>query len=76
MIKMGVIRTTITIDELVAQRVRKIFNGNLSHGINQLLEEHLKERERNPLEETFGTLKFKKSTEQMMHEIDQELWGE
>ncbi len=74
MIKMGIVRTTITIDELVAQQVRRMFNGNLSLGINELLQEHLKER--NPIDETFGTLKFKKSTDQMMREIDKELWGE
>jgi replicative DNA helicase len=28
------------------------------------------------LKETFGTLKFKKSTDEMMREIDRELWGE
>ncbi|MBI2542361.1 AbrB/MazE/SpoVT family DNA-binding domain-containing protein [Candidatus Woesearchaeota archaeon] len=30
----------------------------------------------NVLKETFGTLKFKKSTDEMMQEIDKELWGE
>ncbi len=30
----------------------------------------------NPLEETFGKFKFKKSTDQMMREIDRELWDE
>ncbi len=30
----------------------------------------------NVLKETFGTLKFKKSTDDMMREIDKELWGE
>lgn len=30
----------------------------------------------NVLKETFGTLKFKKSTDEMMQEIDRELWGE
>src|SRR3989344_4066848 len=30
----------------------------------------------NPLKETFGTLTFKKSTEQMMREIDKELWND
>ncbi len=76
MIKMGVIRTTITIDEIVAQRIRKIFNGNSSAGINQMLEEHLKEKEQNPIAETFGTFKFKGSTDQLLKETDKELWGE
>lgn len=30
----------------------------------------------NPLEDTFGMLKFKKSTDQMMREIDRELGDE
>lgn len=30
----------------------------------------------NVLKETFGTMKFKKSTDEMMREIDKELWGE
>ena len=30
----------------------------------------------NVLKETFGTLKFKKSTDEMMRELDRELWGE
>mgnify|MGYP001601977386 FL=1 len=31
---------------------------------------------KNALAETFGTLKFKKSTDKMMREIDEELWHE
>ena len=30
----------------------------------------------NVLKEMFGSFKFKKSTEQIMKEIDEELWGE
>ena len=30
----------------------------------------------NVLKETFGTFKFKKSTDEMMREIDKELWRE
>ncbi len=33
-------------------------------------------KKRNPLKETFGTVKFSKSTEQMMREIDREMWDE
>lgn len=35
-----------------------------------------KEEESNPLKETFGTFKFKKSTDKIMKEIDEELWKE
>jgi len=35
-----------------------------------------KERKINVLRETFGTMKFKKSVEQMMHETDKELYNE
>lgn len=34
----------------------------------------LKKKKRNVLQETFGTWKFKKSTEQMMKEMDKELY--
>ena len=33
-------------------------------------------KKNNVLKETFGTFKFKKSTEEMMREIDKELWHE
>jgi len=33
-------------------------------------------KNKNILKETFGTMKFKKSTEEMMKETDRELWGE
>lgn len=36
----------------------------------------LKKKKKNVLRETFGTLKFKKSTEQMMREIDRELYND
>ena len=32
-------------------------------------------RKNNVLRETFGTLKFKKTTDRMMREIDKELWS-
>lgn len=35
-----------------------------------------KEEKRNVLRETFGTMKFKKSTEEMMRETDKELYNE
>ena len=31
-------------------------------------------RKKNPLKETFGTVKLKKSTEQMLKESDEEAW--
>ncbi len=74
MINMNLERTTITIDHLLAERIRKMFNGNLSLGINKLLEEQIGEK--NPLKETFGTLKFKGSTEKLLKEIDRELWND
>ena len=38
---MGVIRTTITLDEALAAKVRQMFAGNLSRGVNELLFEHV-----------------------------------
>ncbi|MFH1247499.1 MAG: hypothetical protein V1644_03905 [Candidatus Micrarchaeota archaeon] len=74
MIDMSLERTTITIDHFIAERIRRMFNGNLSFGINEILHKHLKER--NPIDENFGILKSKKSTQKIMDEIDRELWGE
>ncbi len=31
---------------------------------------------KNPLKETFGKLKFKKSTEELLREVDKEAWDE
>ncbi len=52
---MVMLRTTILIDEWVAGTVRQQFSGNLSNGINTLLQEHLQEK-RKPLE-GFGMFK-------------------
>ena len=50
----------------------------------KIIEEGIKENETiklligkrtNVLRETFGTMKFKKSTDEMMRETDRELWG-
>ena len=50
-----------------------------------VLEEHLKEgdtvkllilKKSNPIKKTFGTFKFKKSTEDMLNEADKEAWDE
>ncbi len=68
------VRTTLTLDAYVVNMVKNMFNGELSHGVNELLKEHL--REKNPLEKTFGTFKFKKSTDQMLREGDKEMWHE
>ncbi len=74
MANVNIERTTITIDSFIAERIRRMFSGNLSLGINELLHEHL--REKNPIDETFGIVKSKKSTQKIMDEIDRELWGE
>ena len=53
--------------------------------IDKIKQEGIKENETiniliakktNVLRETFGTMKFKKSTDEMMKEIDNELWPE
>ncbi len=52
---MGVLRTTITIDDFIAARVRQLFHGNLSKGINELLHAHLSEKSED--ERMYGALK-------------------
>ena len=49
------LRTTILIDEVLAARVRQMFRGNLTRGVNVLLEKHLEEE--TPKLEGFGWLK-------------------
>ncbi len=68
------VRTTLTLDEHVLLRVKNMFNGQISLGVNQLLREHLAEK--NPLEKTFGTLKAKIDTEKLLRETDKEAWDE
>ncbi len=52
---MTMLRTTILIEEWVANIVRQRFNGNLSKGVNVLLQEHLDEKK--PKMEGFGMFK-------------------
>ncbi len=49
------LRTTILIDEVLAARVRQMFSGNLTRGVNVLLEKHLEEE--TPTLEGFGWLR-------------------
>ena len=35
-----------------------------------------KKEEENPLKKTFGTFKFKRSTEEILKEVDEESWDE
>ncbi|MEW5955473.1 MAG: hypothetical protein AB1626_02965 [Candidatus Micrarchaeota archaeon] len=48
------IRTTVVLDEFIAAKVRQMFSGNLSKGINTLLFEHLFKEKRKSM---FGALK-------------------
>lgn len=56
---MSSIRTTIVLDEFIAARVRQLFGGNLSKGINVVLRQHLIEEPRK--ESLFGILHGKVS---------------
>ena len=53
---MTMLRTTILIDELLALRVKQLFDGNLTRGVNILLQEHLQEKKRER-DLGFGALK-------------------
>ncbi len=52
---MAMMRTTILIDEVLAARVRQMFKGNLTRGVNVLLEKQLGEG--TPNFEGFGWLR-------------------
>ncbi|HLC38394.1 MAG TPA: hypothetical protein VJI71_02990 [Candidatus Norongarragalinales archaeon] len=72
---MASIRATIVLDEAIAARVRQLFGGNLSKGINVLLHEHLNEEKK---ESAFGILKGKVSSKDVleMEEEDERLGRE
>ncbi len=76
------------IDIIMIQVEAKVRRWGRSLGVvipkEKIVEEGIKENETislligkktNVLKETFGTLKFKKSTQKMMEEIDREMWG-
>lgn len=52
---MGKMRATVVLDEHLAAKVRQLFDGNLSKGVNTLLERQL--RQEKPEESGFGLLK-------------------
>jgi hypothetical protein len=55
-------RTTIVLDEFVAAKVKQMFGGNLSKGVNALLYEHLfREKKRS----MFGALKGRVSVKDL-----------
>lgn len=65
-----VIRTTIMIDETVAAKVRQLFGGNLSKGVNALLFEHLFKEKR---KSAFGILAGKNYLKDLQNlEMDEE----
>ncbi len=53
----------------------KTAESNLNEG-DEVTALIVKEKSRNVLRETFGTMKFKKSVEEMMKESDKELYNE
>ena len=52
---MAMLRTTILIDDILAARVRQMFDGNLTRGVNTLLQAHIEEKK--PKLEGFGMFK-------------------
>lgn len=57
------IRTTVVLDEFVVEKVRQLFGGNLSRGVNHLLRQHLFEEKRK--RRGFGMLKGLVSTKDL-----------
>ncbi len=58
------VRTTVVLDEFIVERVRQLFNGNLSRGLNELLREHF--RESGKQASGFGLLKGKVSVKDLV----------
>jgi len=55
-------RTTIVLDDFVAAKVRQMFGGNLSKGVNTLLHEHLFKEKKKSM---FGVLKGRVSVKDL-----------
>ena len=68
------VRTTITIDDFLATKVRQMFDGNLSLGITRMIEEHLTEKD--PLKKAFGVHKGWKINSQKVKDELREDWGD
>lgn len=68
------VRTTIVIDQFLAQRIRQMFSGNLSLGITKLIEEHLHEKD--PLKKAYGIHKGWKINSQKIKDELREEWGD
>ncbi|MFH0713679.1 MAG: hypothetical protein V1722_03960 [Candidatus Micrarchaeota archaeon] len=67
------VRTTIVIDDFLATRVRQMFNGNLSLGITEIIQTHLKEQD--PLKRAYGSLKGWKIDSQKTKNELRDAWG-
>lgn len=52
--------------------LKEVSQENIKEGDEVII--LMNKKERNVLKETFGTFKFKKSTDKIMKEIDKELW--
>lgn len=56
------LRTTVVLDEFLAAKVKQMFGGNLSKGINALLYEHLFREKKKSM---FGALKGRVSAKDL-----------
>lgn len=68
-IEMAWTRTSIVLDEILARKVRQLFGGNLSKGINALLSEHFAEQSEKG---GFGSLKGKISAKDIVEDDSDE----
>lgn len=67
-------RTTIVMDEFLVERIRNMFNGNLSLGITKMIEAHLIEKD--PLRKAYGCLKGSKINSQQLKDELREEWDD
>jgi hypothetical protein len=59
------LRTSIVVDEILAKKIRQMFGGNLSKGINALLTQHFSEKAKMG---GFGSLKGKISVKDIVED--------
>ncbi|MEK6953948.1 MAG: hypothetical protein AABX01_03000 [Candidatus Micrarchaeota archaeon] len=62
---MAAIKTTLMLDDMIADKVRQLFDGNLSRGVNVLLHKHLFEEKK---ESMWGALKGRASVKDLLED--------
>ena len=66
---MATVKTTLMLDDMIANKVRQLFDGNLSRGVNELLHKHLFEEKK---ESMWGALKGRASAKDLLEDREKD----